>query len=58
MTGESCSRCGAARDLAADLTAALAWVAEHEQGTVRWLCPQCAREHVRDIEAKLTAEYW
>ena len=24
----------------------------------RWLCPECARRHVREIEAKLTREWW
>lgn len=37
---------------------ALAWVRESEGDAVRWLCPQCARAHVRDIEGKLPAEYW
>ena len=24
----------------------------------RWLCPECARRHVREIEAKLAPEWW
>jgi hypothetical protein len=51
-----CSICGRRRDPApAD---ALAWVSERERGGQRWLCPTCARAHVRDIEGKLPAEYW
>lgn len=53
-----CSRCGRGRDQAADPVDALAWVRESEGDAVRWLCPQCARAHVRDIEGKLPAEYW
>jgi len=58
MSDTACSRCGRLRDVDADPVAALAWVAERERGAVRWLCPRCARDHVRDIEAKLPAEYW
>lgn len=54
---ESCTRCGRLRP-AEDPTAALAWVASRERGTQTWLCPDCARQHVRDIEGKLPDEYW
>jgi hypothetical protein len=37
---------------------ALAWVSTRERGVLRWLCPDCARQHVRDIEGKLPDEYW
>jgi hypothetical protein len=33
-------------------------VSTRERGTIRWLCPDCARRHVRDIEGKLPDEYW
>jgi hypothetical protein len=33
-------------------------VSTRERGTLRWLCPDCARQHVRDIEGKLPDEYW
>ncbi|REH35834.1 hypothetical protein BCF44_117226 [Kutzneria buriramensis] len=54
----SCSICGRRRDLAAAPAEALTWVSERERGGQRWLCPGCARAHVRDIEGKLPAEYW
>jgi hypothetical protein len=31
---------------------------ENDRRGQRWLCPACARQHVRDIEGKLPAEYW
>jgi hypothetical protein len=40
------------------LLATLSWVSTKEDGRERWLCPRCARDHVRDIEAKLPDEYW
>ncbi|KAA9155563.1 hypothetical protein FPZ12_029660 [Amycolatopsis acidicola] len=54
----ACSRCGAPRAAEGDPAVALAWVSEKEDGVVRWLCPSCARGHVRDIEGKLPAEFW
>jgi transposase len=52
-----CSRCGA--DRADDPPVqALAWVLEHTDRGPVWLCPSCARTHVRDIEGKLPGEYW
>ncbi|GAA1172418.1 hypothetical protein GCM10009608_05770 [Pseudonocardia alaniniphila] len=36
--------------------ATLTWVHEREpDGQVRWLCPDCTRRHLRDIEARLPA---
>jgi hypothetical protein len=54
----TCVRCGQHRDADTSPTKALAWVSEREAGVTRWLCPQCARMHVRDIEGKLPHEYW
>jgi hypothetical protein len=52
-----CSRCGRSR--ADDSPAvALAWVCDVEDGRRTWLCPTCARAHVRDIEGKLPHDYW
>jgi hypothetical protein len=55
---ETCSRCSASREAEKDPALLLAWVSEREHNAVRWLCPTCAREHVRDIEGKLPVEYW
>ncbi|WP_020667907.1 hypothetical protein [Amycolatopsis nigrescens] len=56
--GVACARCGTARTAGEDPARALAWAADRDDGGLRWLCPDCARQHVRDIEAKLPAEYW
>jgi hypothetical protein len=53
-----CIRCGHARAPGDDPATALAWVSTRERGVLRWLCPDCARQHVRDIEGKLPDEYW
>jgi hypothetical protein len=53
----TCGRCGRGRD--DDPLKALAWVSERdERGDLRWLCPACARAHVRDIESKLDQSWW
>ncbi|MEV6880018.1 hypothetical protein [Amycolatopsis sp. NPDC051128] len=53
-----CTRCGRGRSADDDPATALAWVSTRERGVLRWLCPDCARQHVRDIEGKLPDEYW
>jgi hypothetical protein len=53
-----CSRCGERRAGDEDPARALAWVSDREGGVLAWLCPGCARDHVRDIEGKLPSEYW
>ncbi len=53
----NCSLCGRSR-ADADALTALSWVTENDERGPRWLCPACARTHVRDIEGKLPAEYW
>ena len=55
---ETCSRCGRSRDTATDPLQRLAWVTNRDQGHQTWLCPTCARTHVRDLECKLPTEYW
>ena len=49
----NCAQCGAEQDAASALAGSF------EPGTEpRWLCPDCARRHVREIEAKLAPEWW
>ena len=36
----------------------LEWVTSIEGGVLRRYCGQCAREHLRSIEAKLDADWW
>ncbi|MDN5860637.1 MAG: hypothetical protein L0H84_18690 [Pseudonocardia sp.] len=51
-----CAGCAARRDPGDP--AALAWASERAGDRVTWLCPECARRHVRDIEARLDREWW
>lgn len=53
----TCGLCGERGGTEA-VAAGLGWLRESESGRTRWLCPRCVREHVRDIEGKLLAEYW
>jgi hypothetical protein len=49
-----CSLCGTRAD-----GSTLTWARERdERGRDRWLCPDCARAHVRDIEARLSTDWW
>ncbi|WP_433501863.1 hypothetical protein ACQP04_18720 [Pseudonocardia halophobica] len=53
----TCERCGATVEPGDP--ARLAWSVEREpDGRDSALCPACAREHVRDIEARLPREWW
>jgi len=52
-----CKRCGRSR-ADAPPAEALAWSMEVARAGQSWLCPGCARIHVRDIEGKLPDEYW
>lgn len=52
----TCSVCGRARVDSSD--DALTWVFEVTDGRRSWLCPDCARVHVRDIESKLDRDFW
>ncbi|MGW5055232.1 hypothetical protein [Actinokineospora sp. NPDC004072] len=54
---ERCDRCGRSRD-DVDPLDRLAWVRDTDERGSRWHCPRCAREHLRSIEAKLSAEWW
>ncbi|MGH3798187.1 MAG: hypothetical protein ACRDSP_25325 [Pseudonocardiaceae bacterium] len=51
MENICCGDCAVVR-AEQDARTALAWA--HEPGASgQWLCPDCARAHLRDIEAKL-----
>ncbi|GAA0254622.1 hypothetical protein GCM10010492_64260 [Saccharothrix mutabilis subsp. mutabilis] len=54
----TCARCGRTRESVTNPAELLAWVRERDRGHDRWLCHVCARNHVRDIEGKLPADYW
>lgn len=59
MTVLTCAVCGTTQDGEADGgLEALAWVATHERGQDLHLCPRCARDNLRAIEAKLDVEYF
>jgi hypothetical protein len=54
---QTCRHCGAAPE--SDTASAISWVRERDpEGREHWLCPPCARRHVRDIEAKLPHDWW
>ena len=55
---ETCSRCDRSRATTTDPVQRLAWVTDRDNGRQTWLCPTCARTHVRDLECKLPTEYW
>jgi hypothetical protein len=54
----ACSRCGQQRAADCPPAEAMSWSSERDRGVLRWLCPNCARAHVREIEGKLPVEYW
>lgn len=54
----SCYRCGKVKESVADPLDLLAWTAERDGGAMKWLCHECSKAHVRDIEGKLPADYW
>lgn len=46
-----CELCG--RDVD-DPSAVITWTLDvHDDGDWEWICPECSREHLRDIEARL-----
>ena len=57
-----CSLCGASAQPASGPEIPLDWMVETDPRRPelgqRQYCPDCARQHLRSIEAKLDAEYW
>ena len=51
-----CHRC--ANPGPASGAALLVRARESEPDGERWLCPDCARRHAREIEARLAPEWW
>ncbi len=51
----ACSLCDAPAD---DPLAVLTWALEVEDDEHRWMCLDCARDHVRDIEGRLAIDSW
>jgi hypothetical protein len=54
---ETCHLCAAVREPGS--AQVLAWACGRDpEGRARWLCPECARRHARDIEARLPPDWW
>lgn len=51
--GGTCRLCGTAVP-----PVPLAWMSEATARGTTWICPDCARTHLRAIESKLDQEYW
>ncbi len=51
----TCALCDAPAE---DPLAVLTWALEVEDDDHRWMCLDCARDHVRDIEGRLGIESW
>jgi DNA-directed RNA polymerase subunit RPC12/RpoP len=34
------------------------WTSAVEQGSLRYFCDRCSREHLRAMESKLDSEWW
>ncbi|MFP5071359.1 hypothetical protein ACLFMI_17075 [Pseudonocardia nantongensis] len=55
----ACRLCGTPGPAGPGAAAMAGWVTERDaRGRETWLCPDCARRHARDIEARLDAEWW
>ncbi|HET9500996.1 MAG TPA: hypothetical protein VFO98_12110 [Marmoricola sp.] len=51
----TCAFCGA---VAEGEQPPITWTSSVEQGSTRWFCDRCSREHLRSIESKLDSEWW
>ncbi|MBC3192101.1 hypothetical protein H7X46_13595 [Pseudonocardia sp. C8] len=55
----TCRLCGTPRPAEPGAACMAGWVTDRdERGREGWMCPDCARRHVRDIESKLDADWW
>jgi hypothetical protein len=36
----------------------ISWTSAVEQGSLRYFCERCSREHLRAMESKLDSEWW
>jgi hypothetical protein len=52
----ACQLCGRTADSEAEPP--LTWVLDTDGEHRRWTCPECARNHLRAMEAKLEPEWW
>ncbi|HUF32544.1 MAG TPA: hypothetical protein VMN58_04955 [Acidimicrobiales bacterium] len=53
----SCRRCGATGE-APDDGLPTGWAMSSEGGRTTFLCMRCTRANLRDIEARLSEEWW
>lgn len=51
----TCDLCG---DYSATDDPPITWLSSIEQGRRKTFCPDCSRQHLRSIEAKLDSEWW
>lgn len=52
----TCALCGTAAD---DEAAVLTWTLDVQgDDDWEWICPECSRVHLRDIEARLRHDEW
>lgn len=58
-TDEPPSTCALCGDAAEDPASVLTWTLDvGDDGEWEWICPECSRIHLRDIEARLRQDAW
>lgn len=57
-TVRSCSLCGSTIEVDDPDAVPSGWSLSFTERGVVWQCPDCVRENIRSIEAKLPEEYW
>jgi hypothetical protein len=62
LMSAACSMCGRVADPKEDGDPPLGWCSDlvetAEGQRTHWVCPQCTRKFVREIEAKLDQQWW